>query len=244
MDGTNGTDGVGGVTGTLALVGGGEWRDGCTFDADLLEASGDRRVVVLPTAAAYERPERLVVRAAEWFAPLGADVEGVMVLSRGDAADPGTAAVVRRARFLYLAGGSPMHLRSVLKDSVVWDAVVAAWHDGAVIAGSSAAAMVLTDPMVDARGGGLTVGLGLLQGLAVVPHFGDVHEDAHGAKLHRSVLLAPPGIPVAGIPERTALVRDPRGAWSSAGAGEVRVFLDGSPAGAGLGALPGPARVA
>lgn len=232
-----------GATGTLALVGGGEWRDGCTFDAGLLEASGSDRVVVLPTAAAYEHPERLVARAAEWFAPLGAEVEGVMVLSRADAGDPGTAQVVRRARFLYLAGSSPMHLRSVLKGSVAWDALVAAWRDGAVVAGSSAAAMVLTDPMVDARGGGLTVGLGLVTGVAVVPHFGDVHEDVHGAKLHRSVLLAPPGIPVAGIPERTALVRDGAGAWSVAGAGEVRVFLDGAPAADGLAALPGRVQV-
>ena len=232
-------DAVEGATGTLALVGGGEWRDGCTFDAGLLEASGGGRVVVLPTAAAYEHPERLVIRAAEWFAPLGAEVEGVMVLTRADAADPGTAEVIRGARFLYLAGSSPMHLRSVLKGSVAWDALVAAWHGGAVVAGSSAAAMVLTDPMVDARGGGLTVGLGLVTGVAVVPHFGDVHEDVHGEKLHRSVLLAPPGIPVAGIPERTALIRTGDGTWSAAGAGEVRVFLDGAPAADGLGALPG-----
>ena len=54
-----------------------------------------------------------------------------------------------------------------------------------------AAAMALTDPMVDARGGGLTIGLGLLDGLAVFPHFGDAHEDEHGEKLHRSVQLAP-----------------------------------------------------
>ena len=79
-----------------------------------------------------------------------------------------------------------------------------------MVVGSSAAAMVLTDPMVDARGGGLTIGLGLVSGLAVVPHFGDVHEDEHGEKLHRSVQLAPAGTPVAGIPERTALIRDPR----------------------------------
>ena len=134
-----------------------------------------------------------------------------MVLARADAEDAGAAAVMRGARLIYLAGSSPMHLRSVLKNSKVWDALLEAWHDGAVVAGSSGAAMALTDPMVDARGGGLTIGLGLLTGLAVVPHFGDVHEDEHGEKLHRSVHLAPAGTPVAGIPERTALIRDPDG---------------------------------
>ena len=131
-----------------------------------------------------------------------------------------------------------MHLRSVLKHSAVWEALVEAWQGGAVVVGSSGAAMALTDPMVDARGGGLTIGLGLVSGLAVVPHFGDTHEDGHGEKLHRSVHLAPLGTPVAGIPERTALIREPGGEWRSSGAGEVAVFLDGARAGAGLGALP------
>ena len=132
-----------------------------------------------------------------------------------------------------------MHLRSVLKHSKVWDALLSAWQEGAIVVGSSGAAMALTDPMVDARGGGLTIGLGLLSGLAVVPHFGDAHEDEHGEKLHRSVQLAPLGTPVAGIPERTALIRGPEGGWRSSGAGEVVVFLDGARAAAGLGALPG-----
>ena len=123
-----------------------------------------------------------------------------MVLARPDAEDEGMAAIMRRSRFIYLAGSSPMHLRSVLKHSTVWEALVAAWQDGAVVAGSSGAAMALTDPMVDARGGGLTIGLGLLGGVAVVPHFGDVAEDVHGEKLHRAVLLAPAGTPWPGSP--------------------------------------------
>ena len=224
--------------GLLALVGGGEWQEGCSFDADFLAAAGTNQVLVLPTAAAYEHPERLVVRAGEWFEPLGGRVEGLMVVSRADAEDQGAAAIMRNARLIYLAGSSPMHIRSVLKQSLVWTALVEAWHGGAVVVGSSGAAMALTDPMVDARGGGLTIGLGLLTGLAVVPHFGDVHEDAHGEKLHRSVQLAPVGTPVAGISERTALIRDPEGGWRAGGAGQVTVYLDGARANAGLGALP------
>ena len=231
-------DGTRGSPGTLALVGGGEWQPGCSFDAELLAASGSDEVLVVPTAAAYQRPEHAVVRAGEWFGPLGGRVEGLMVLARGDADDAGAATVMRNARFIYLSGGSPMHLRSVLKGSRVWDALADAWRGGAVVAGSAAAAMVLTDPMVDARGGGLTIGLGLISGLAVVPHFGDTHEDAHGEKLHRSVLLAPPGTPVAGIPEQTALIREADGRWRQAGQGSVAVYLNGAQAEAGLGALP------
>ncbi len=223
--------------GTLALVGGGEFQEGCDFDAPLLEASGSEHVLVLPTAAAYEHPERLVARAAEWFAPLGGQVEGLMVLNRSDAANDGAAAIMRRARLIYLAGSSPMHIRSVLKHSAVWDALVAAWGDGAVVVGSSGAAMALTDPMVDARGGGLTIGLGLISGVAVVPHFGAA-EDGTGEKMHRSVLLAPRDTPVVGIPERTALIRDTGGSWRSSGAGDVAVFLAGAPAPDGMDSLP------
>jgi len=225
--------------GMLALVGGGEWQEGCTFDAGFLAASGGDQVLVLPTAGAYEHPERLVARAGAWFEPLGGSVEGLMVLTRADAQNDGAADIVRRSRMIYLAGSSPMHVRSVLKHSAVWDALVAAWHDGAVVVGSSGAAMALTDPMVDARGGGLTIGLGLVSGVAVVPHFGDATDDEHGQKMHRSVLLAPAGTPVVGIPERTALVRDPDGSWRSAGDEPVAVFLDGAPAADGLAALPG-----
>ncbi|HLN16534.1 MAG TPA: Type 1 glutamine amidotransferase-like domain-containing protein [Acidimicrobiales bacterium] len=230
---------VDGAPGTLALVGGGEWSEGCTFDAGLLAASGGDEVLVLPTAAAYERPERSVVVAAEWFERLGARVEGLMVVGRADAEDDGAAAVVRKARFIYLGSGSPLHLRSVLKGSKVWAALQAAWREGAVVAGASAGAMVLTDPMVDPRGGALTVGLGLIEGLAVVPHFGDTHEDAHGEKLHRSVALAPAGLPVAGIPDRTALIREADGTWRSEGAGSVVVFVDGARSADGLAALAG-----
>jgi cyanophycinase len=215
------------AVGLLALVGGGEWTEGCDFDAELLDASGGKHVVVLPTAAAYERPERAVVAASDWFDRFGARVEGVMVLGRGDAADPGVADVVRRAGLIYLSGGSSLHLRSVLKDSLVFAALREAWEGGAVVAGSGAGAMALTDPMVDPRGGALTVGLGLVTGMAVVSHFGDVAEDAHGEKLHRSISLAPAGLPVVGIPERTAVIRSEDGTWRAAGAGRVTVYVDG-----------------
>jgi cyanophycinase len=92
--------------------------------------------------------------------------------------------------------------------------------------------MVLTDPMVDSRGGALTVGLGMVENIAVVPHFG--HENAE--KVHRSIALAAPGLPVVGIPERTALIRDPDGGWRQAGQGEVQVYVSGHAA--GFDALP------
>ncbi len=123
-----------------------------------------------------------------------------MVLSRPDAEDEGVAAVLRQARFVYLAGNSPMHVRSVLKGSRVWDALVDAWRGGSVVAGSSAAAMALTDPMVDARGGGLTIGLGLVTGMAVVPHFGDTARTGTGTSSTARCCSPPPARRSSGSP--------------------------------------------
>jgi len=220
------------VSGTLALVGGLPFTAGCSFDADLLAAAGTDEVVVVPTAAAYEHPDREVEAARAHFEALGARVVGLDVLARPDALVPEAADTVRNARFLYLTGGSPMHLRSVVKDTPVWDALVSAWDDGAVIAAASGAARVLCDPMVDPRGGAFTVGLGLLDNLAVIPHHNHWSED----KAHRTLLLAPPDLLVVGIDDATALIRTADGSWRTEGVGSVAVFR--ARADVGLAALP------
>ena len=150
-----------------------------------------------------------------------------MVLSRRDAMDERMADRIRAARFIYLSGGSPMHLRSVLKDTPAWTALVEAWRSGAVVAGSSAGAMVLGDSMVDPRGGALTLGLGLISRVAVMPHYDTWSEE----KAHRTVQLATGHLRIAAVDERTALIRHPDGSWSAAGAGQVTVFVDARPAG-------------
>jgi cyanophycinase len=218
---------TGNSPGPLVLVGGAEWTDGCTFDRELWERSGREEVLILPTAAAYEHPERAVDTATRWFATFGATARGLMVLSRRDADNDSFAAQIDAARFLYLGGGSPLHLRSVLKDSRVWAALVEAWRRGAVVAGSSAGAMVLGDPMVDPRGGALTLGLGLVGQLAVLPHYDTWSPE----KAHRTVQLATGHLRIAAVDERTALIREPDGRWRSAGAGAVTVYVDGKPAG-------------
>lgn len=214
------------MAGVLALVGGNEWQEKCSFDRGLLEASGGTEVVVLPTAAAYEHPQRAVDNASKWFESLGGTVRGLDVLRRQDAELEANAAAVRSARFIYLSGGSPMHLRSVLKDSPLWDALAEAWDGGAVLAGASAGAMVLCDPMVDPRGGAFTLGLGLVEQVALIPH----HEEWDEDQARRTIELAPAGLPVVGIDTQTALIRDPNGSWRTEGAGRVVVFTDGKEA--------------
>ena len=151
-----------------------------------------------------------------------------MVLSRADAEDPDHAAAVRAARFIYLGGGSALHLRSVLKQSAVWRALQEAWRDGAVIAGSGAGAMVLGDPMVDPRGGAFTLGLGLVE------HAGASCPASRAwspERLRRTVSLTGEGVALVAVDERTAVIRSPEGAWSVEGVGSASVHVGGVVAG-------------
>ena len=211
--------------GPLAVIGGREWQEGCDFDAELLELSGSADVVVLPPAAAYENPTRTVAAASEWFAAIGGRVSAVDVLNRRDAESPQHADAVRNARFISLSDGSPLHLRSVLKGSAVWNALVDAWHIGAVVAGSSAGAMVLGDPMVDPRGGAFTLGLGLVRRLAIVPNW----ETWTGDRARRMTHLIPDHTAVAEVEESTALLRYTDGTWKTAGKGDVTLSLSRQP---------------
>ena len=213
------------TAGPLALVGGDEWHEGCTFDEALLAESGSDHVVVLPTAAAYESPGQLIDRARMWFEDLGARVTALPVLGRTDALDEANVRAVRQARFVYLASGSPMHLRSVIKDTPLYDALLDAWSGGAVLAGAAAGGAVLFDHMVDTRGGAFTVGLGLLSGFTMIPRYDTWSHD----KVHRTVGLAKAGMPVVGIEQRTALIHRAGSGWTVEGSGSVHVFLDGQP---------------
>jgi cyanophycinase len=211
------------AVGTLALVGGGEWRDGCrAFDADLLATAETDDVCVLPTAAAFEHADRAVEHARAYFEELGATVTPLMVLRRAEADDAKLTEAVRKARFVYIADGSPLHLRSVLKGSTLWEAMLAAYHSGGVLAASGAGATLVCDPMVDPRGGAYTVGLGVVSDLAVFPYHGTAADHLR----ERSIDLLPRTARLVGIDEETALVRDRSGTWHVAGTGVVTVYRD------------------
>src|SRR5215831_11166147 len=97
--------------GTFVLVGGGEFGPGLAeLDARLLADSGTGEVIVIPAAAAYEHPERVVERAAAHFGELGGTVRALDVLHRTEADAAEHAEAVRAARFVYLTDGSPLHL--------------------------------------------------------------------------------------------------------------------------------------
>ncbi|MEY2473596.1 MAG: cyanophycinase [Actinomycetota bacterium] len=213
------------MTGWLALVGGHEWTDGTRpVDELLIKESGAKDVLVVPTAAAYEQPQKVVAAATEYFGELGVKVKAANVYGRTAATDKANVKAVRAATLVYFGDGSPLHMRSVFKDTPWWDALVEAWNDGTAVAGTGAGAMVLGDPMVDPRGGAFTLGLGLIPSLAAMTKTQDWHDETK----RRTIQLATKGLPLVAVDDATAAVRSPKGEWSVLGAGAATVYVDGA----------------
>jgi len=189
----------------------------------LAELIGDFEgsVLALPTGAAYEGPDLAVAQIESLLGPLGVLIEPVMVLKRTDAERADLAELVRSARCICLSGASPLHMRSVLKDSTVFAALRAAWHEGAVVIGFDAGAVVLCDPMVDPRGGAFTVGLGLVRDVSVVT----ATTGGHSASLERTVALAPNECAVVAVGIDGGIVRDQSGVWLCEG--DVTIYSAG-----------------
>lgn len=200
------------MTGTIALCGGGPFTANDELDRRLV--AGVDHVVVVPTADAFEHPERLVAAARAWGERLGVEIEALMVLRRPEATETSVANVVQHARAVWFVGDSPLHLRSVVKDTPLWDAVRDLLANGGTVVGVGASAAALCDPMTDPRGGAFTLGLGLVAGLAMVTEAETWSEE----RLQRTCQLA--DTPLAVVPTGSALVRTPDG-WERVGEVEV-----------------------
>lgn len=206
------------MTGLLALQGGGPFVDNDDLDRRLIAEVGAQRVIVLPTADAYEHPDRMVETAHAWGQRMGVDTLGLMVLDRPGALNQEHAATVAGARAVYLVGDSPMHLRSVMKDTPVWASVSTVLSQGGLVVAVGASAAAICDPMVDPRGGAFTLGLGLVPGLAVVT----MAETWSADRLHRTLKLA--NTSLALLHTGSALVHREAG-WEVVGAPDVRGVL-------------------
>jgi cyanophycinase-like exopeptidase len=235
------------TAGPLALVGGDELHPG-NEDQDrvLVEAAGDGPAFVLATAAARHRPDLAVRHAVAWFRELGLEVEELPATKRSHVTSAAAADRARTGRFFYLVGGDPGLVPKTLAASPVWDAITDAWRGGAALGGSSAGAMALGEwTLVRERMPGddrrrYLPALGLVPGVAVLPHF-----DTFGHRWVDGALTAAPrdDVVLLGIDERSAAVWS-GGTWRSYGPGGVTVMAGGDvrrPAsGAAIAGLPDP----
>ena len=208
----------------IALVGGDEFRPGCeVMDRSILDATGADRpsVVVVPTAAAAQRPDKAASNGVAYFNSLGAQANPLMVLDREDANDAALVSGIQSADLIYLTGGSPSHLLEVARGSLFLDTLVESLERGAVVAGSSAGAMVLGEWMSYR---GWSEALGLVPGIVTLPHHESAEPDSVSRELGGS---APTGAVVLGIDARAGVLAGPEG-WTILGTGGVTVYAGGN----------------
>ena len=209
--------------GYLLLEGGAEFG-GAMREPDLraLELAGgfDAPIRIIPTAAA---PDNNHVRAGNngvrWFRSLGAqDVESLPLIDKDSANDSQIVESLRSAKLIYMLGGFTHYLGQTLLSSKAWQAALGAYQNGAVIAGSSAGAMVLCEHYYDPGRGKVERGLNLVSNACVLPHHNNFGKNWAG-KL-QSLL---PGVVLIGIDEFTGMVLE-AGEWEVLGGGAVTVY--------------------
>ena len=145
------------MPGSVALVGAGEFLPEMgEIDRSLLSSTGRTRprVAILATASFPDGEEvfqRWLSMGTSHFSQLGAEVEPVVVRDRTDADDSANIQAVGEADLVYLSGGKPAYLLSVLAESALASAIADVHARGAILAGCSAGAMVLAERQFDFR---------------------------------------------------------------------------------------------
>jgi len=198
--------------GTVALFGGSPFIGNDVVDASLLQGRSGP-VAVLPTADAFEQPQLLVESAQQWGQRLGVEIVPVMALTRAQSSDPNFVSMVDGVDLVWLVGDSPIHLRTALKDTPLWESIQGVLSRDGVVAAVGASASAMCDPMTDPRGGAFTFGLGLTKGMAVLTE----SETWAAEQLQRAQHLSS-DVPLIELPTGSAIVCDrARNTWERFG---------------------------
>jgi cyanophycinase len=209
--------------GYLLLEGGAEFG-GQMRDPDLkaIELAGgfEAPIRIIPTAAAPDHnDQRAGNNGIRWFQSLGAkDVGSLPLIDKTSANEESIARSLREAKLIYMLGGFTGFLGETLKGSAAWQAVLEAYAMGAVVAGSSAGAMVMCEFYYDPSRGQVVDGLNLVPNSIVMPHYNTF------GKSWASRLLEISRVTLIGIDERTGMLDDGTGAWTVYGAGNVTLY--------------------
>lgn len=212
------------MPGIVCLQGGGELTPACAeMDAALLErVRGPVAVVSLasPPGTAYARTN---AQGVSHFRRLGAealDVPDPRVVPLGP--------ILQGVGLVVLPGGSPARLAAALRETGLGEAVARHVAGGGAVMGASAGAMLLGSWAVLPDDGFRVVpGLGLAEGVAVVPHWDGPRPDWLEA-LGREA----PEAQVLGIPERSGVVLD-AGRLTALGSSPTQLVREGREVGVG-----------
>jgi cyanophycinase len=209
--------------GYLLLEGGAEFG-GRMREPDLkaIELAGgfETPIRILPTAAAPDNNhQRAGNNGIRWFQSLGAkDVGSLPLIDKASANDENVIKSLREAKLIYMLGGFTGYLGETLKGSAAWQAALEAYAAGAVVAGSSAGAMVMCEFYYDPSRRQVIEGLNLVPNSLVLPHHNTF------GKGWASRLLEISQVTLVGIDEGTGVIDDGAGTWTVYGTGDVTLY--------------------
>lgn len=219
------------ATGPLFIIGGHEDKEG---DRDILRAiarelNGGK--LVLCTVASHE-PEGYLEMYREGFADLEiGEIVELYVDERSESSHRRVADICSDAAGIFFTGGDQLRISSHIGFTPIEEEVRKAFQRGALIAGTSAGASVMSETMLVNGSGGssfrigdlhMAPGLGLLRDVLIDQHFAERgrHGRLLGAVAHNPRLLG------LGIDENTAVIVRGNG-LEVLGEGAVTV-IDGS----------------
>ena len=190
--------------GWLALIGGGEFSFGETIEADeaWLQKSSKGPVGFLPTASG----------SADYFHHFAEylderfdrEVELIPVYRGRDAKRQKNVSRVDECSAVYIGGGVPDELLSILTDSPIQEALGRKLGSGGVVAAIAASAQALGYMARSLFGGANLSGMGWLPGGVIEPNF----DPGHDRRLRR--MMAEPGVESGvGLPPSSAILLGP-----------------------------------
>lgn len=195
-----------------------------------LAGGNEARIAIVPTASSIETAG---LRYKAIFLGMGVEsAEVVYIGSRDDANDDNNLELVENATGIFLTGGNQMRLSAIIGGTRLEHMVRSRHEAGAVVAGTSAGASILSAHMVAMGASGATpklrmaqmfAGFGLISNVIIDQHFRQ--RDRIGRLL--ALVAGNPGLLGIGIDEDTSVVIDAEGIMRVVGRHSVTI-VDGS----------------
>lgn len=219
--------------GVLMPIGGAEDKlDDKVILTEFIKLSGGKnaRIAIVPTASSIETAG---LRYKAIFLGMGVEsAEVVYIGSREDANESDNVDLISQATGIFLTGGNQMRLSAIIGGTLLEKAVRDRHEVGAVVAGTSAGASILSAHMVAMGASGETpklrmaqmfAGFGLISNVIIDQHFRQ--RDRIGRLL--ALVAGNPGLLGVGIDEDTSVVIENDGVMRVVGRHSVTI-VDGS----------------
>jgi len=158
-----------------------------------------------------------------YFDALSTETAFTMVVDDSTAENAEKQLTLENTNAIYLTDGSPLDATNVLKGSSALRMIGRSWARGAILSACGAGAMALCAQYWE--GGVWSPGLGLVQGIAILPHHQVVAGRFNYARLSQGLT---PGTLVVGLDDHAGIILTERKATARViGSGFVTVYSTG-----------------